>query len=127
MDFNNIIGNTLRIGVIISAIIIIFGVALLFVYNGSNGFTITQISSSNSIINSSIFKLSEIFSGLPKLYGLDYIYLGLIVLIATPVLRVLLGIAQFASERNKLYTIITVIVFFNLMFAIFILPILISK
>ncbi|AAK40381.1 DUF1634 domain-containing protein [Saccharolobus solfataricus] len=127
MDFNNIIGNTLRIGVIISAIIIIFGVALLFVNNGSNGFTITQISSSNSIVNSSIFKPSEIFSGLPKLYGLDYIYLGLMVLIATPVLRVLLGIAQFASERNKLYTIITIIVFFNLMFAIFLLPIIIGK
>ncbi|AKA73373.1 DUF1634 domain-containing protein [Saccharolobus solfataricus] len=127
MDFNNIIGNTLRIGVIISAIIIIFGVALLFVNNGSNGFTITQISSSNSIVNSSIFKPSEIFSGLPKLYGLDYIYLGLMVLLATPVLRVLLGIAQFASERNKLYTIITIIVFFNLMFAIFLLPIIIGK
>ncbi|ACP36250.1 protein of unknown function DUF1634 [Sulfolobus islandicus Y.G.57.14] len=127
MDFNSIIGNALRIGVIISAIIIIFGVALLFLNNGSNGFTITQISNSNSIINSSIFKPSEIFTGLPKLYGLDYIYLGLMVLIATPVLRVLLGIAQFASERNKLYTIITIIVFFNLMFSIFILPILISK
>jgi Predicted membrane protein len=127
MDFNSIIGNALRIGVIISAIIIIFGVALLFLNNGSNGFTITQISNSNSIINSSIFKPSEIFTGLPKLYGLDYIYLGLMVLIATPVLRVLLGIAQFASERNKLYTIITIIIFFNLMFSIFILPILISK
>jgi len=127
MDFNSIIGNALRIGVIISAIIIIFGIALLFLNNGSNGFTITQISNSNSIINSSIFKPSEIFTGLPKLYGLDYIYLGLMVLIATPVLRVLLGIAQFASERNKLYTIITIIVFFNLMFSIFILPILISK
>ncbi|ACR42709.1 DUF1634 domain-containing protein [Saccharolobus islandicus] len=127
MDFNSIIGNALRIGVIISAIIIIFGVALLFLNNGSNGFTITQISNSNSIINSSIFKPSEIFTGLPKLYGLDYIYLGLMVLIATPVLRVLLGIAQFASEKNKLYTIITIIVFFNLMFSIFILPILISK
>ncbi|ACP38840.1 protein of unknown function DUF1634 [Sulfolobus islandicus M.14.25] len=127
MDFNSIIGNALRIGVIISAIIIIFGVALLFLNNGSNGFTITQISNSNSIINSSIFKPSEIFTGLPKLYGLDYIYLGLMVLIATPVLRVLLGIAQFASERNKLYTIITILVFFNLMFSIFILPILISK
>ncbi|QGA55148.1 DUF1634 domain-containing protein [Sulfolobus sp. E5-1-F] len=127
MDFNNIIGNALRVGVIISAIIIIFGVALLFVNNGSNGFSLTQISSSNSIVNSSIFKPSEIFSGLPRLYGLDYIYLGLMVLIATPVLRVLIGIAQFASETNKLYTIITIIVFFNLMFAIFILPILVSK
>jgi uncharacterized membrane protein len=40
---------------------------------------------------------------------------------------VVLGIAQFAKERNKLYTVITVIVLFNLMFAIFILPVILSK
>ncbi|WP_338599414.1 DUF1634 domain-containing protein [Sulfolobus tengchongensis] len=127
MDFNDIIGYALRIGVVISAIIIVIGVILLFLSGGSNNFTISQIASSHSIVNSSIFKPTEIFSGLPKLYGLDYIYLGLMVLIATPVIRVLLGIAQFASEKNKLYTIITAIVFFNLMFAIFILPIIIGK
>ncbi|MEM3209669.1 MAG: DUF1634 domain-containing protein, partial [Saccharolobus sp.] len=60
-------------------------------------------------------------------YGLDYIYFGLMILIATPIARVLLGIMQFLKEKNKLYAIITTIVFFNLMFSIFILPILLGK
>ncbi|MEM3856844.1 MAG: DUF1634 domain-containing protein, partial [Saccharolobus sp.] len=34
---------------------------------------------------------------------------------------------QFLKEKNKLYAIITTIVFFNLMFSIFILPILLGK
>ncbi|AOL16292.1 hypothetical protein BFU36_05780 [Sulfolobus sp. A20] len=127
MDFNDIIGYALRIGVIISAIIILLGVGILFLHDSSNGFTISQIAAPNSIVNSSLFKPNEVFSGIPKLDALDFIYLGLMVLIATPVIRVLLGIVQFASERNKLYTIITAIVFFNLMFAIFILPIIIGK
>ncbi|MDT7860909.1 MAG: DUF1634 domain-containing protein [Saccharolobus sp.] len=127
MDFNDVIGYTLRIGVIISATIIIIGVIMLFIFNSSNNFTLNQIAAPNSIVNSSIFKPNEIFSGLPKPYALDYIYLGLMILIATPVARVLLGIIQFAREKNKLYTIITAIVFFNLMFAIFLLPLIISK
>lgn len=127
MDFNDIIGYALRIGVIISAIIILLGVGILFLRDSSNGFTISQIAAPNSIVNSSLFKPDEVFSGIPKLDALDFVYLGLMVLIATPVIRVLLGILQFATERNKLYTIITAIVFFNLMFAIFILPIIIGK
>ncbi|BCU69361.1 DUF1634 domain-containing protein [Stygiolobus caldivivus] len=127
MDFNDIIGYALRIGVIISAVLIIIGVILLFTFQGSNGFSIEQIASPNSIVNSSIFIPSEIVSGLPDLRPLDYVYLGLMILIATPVVRVFLGIIQFASERNKLYTIITIIVFFNLMFAIFLLPLILGK
>ncbi|MEM3351437.1 MAG: DUF1634 domain-containing protein [Saccharolobus sp.] len=127
MDFNDIIGYTLRIGVIISAIVIISGIIMLFIFGGSNNFTLSQIAKPNSIVNSSIFEPKEVFSGLPKLYGLDYIYFGLMILIATPIARVLLGIIQFLKEKNKLYTIITTIVFFNLMFSIFILPILLGK
>jgi uncharacterized membrane protein len=44
------------------------------------------------------------------------------VLIATPVLRVALGIASFAMEKDWLYVFITTVVFINLMLAIFILP-----
>ncbi|ARM75232.1 DUF1634 domain-containing protein [Acidianus manzaensis] len=127
MDFNNLIGNTLRVGVIISAIIILAGVIMLFVFHGSDGYTIVQISAPNSIVNSSISKPYKVFNGLSKFYGLDYIYLGLMVLIATPVIRVVLGIAQFISEKNKLYAIITTIVLFNLLFAIFLLPLIIGK
>ena len=127
MDFNDVIAYALRVGVIISAILITIGVVLLFVKGGSNGFTLEQIARPDSIVNSSLFQPSEVVVGVPSLRPLDFIYLGLMVLIATPVVRVILGIVQFAKERNRLYVIITAIVFFNLMFAIFILPLILGK
>jgi len=54
--------------------------------------------------------------------GLNFIILGLLTLIATPIARIVLGIVSFAMEKDKLYVIITVIVLFNLIFAIFLLP-----
>jgi Predicted membrane protein len=127
MDINDAISLALRVGVLLSAAIILIGVALVFVHQGSNGFSLSQIATPNSRVNSSIFQPSEVMEGLSKLNGLDYVYLGLMVLIATPIIRVVLGIAQFVKEGNKLYTIITVIVLFNLMLAIFILPVILSK
>ena len=127
MDINYAIGLALRVGVLLSAAIILIGVVLVFAHQGSNGFSLSQIAAPNSRVNSSVFQPSEVIGGLSKLNGLDYVYLGLMVLIATPIIRVVLGIAQFAKERNKLYTVITVIVLFNLMFAIFILPVILSK
>jgi uncharacterized membrane protein len=127
MDINDAIGLALRVGVLLSAAIILIGVVLVFAHQGSNGFSLSQIATPNSRVNSSVFQPSEVMEGLSKLNGLDYVYLGLMVLIATPIIRVVLGIAQFVKERNKLYTIITVIVLFNLMFAIFILPVILSK
>ena len=127
MDINDAIGLALRVGVLLSAAIILIGVVLVFTHQGSNGFSLSQIATPNSRVNSSIFQPSEVIEGLSKLNGLDYVYLGLMVLIATPIIRVVLGIVQFVKERNKLYTIITVIVLFNLMFAIFILPVILSK
>ncbi|MCI2414130.1 MAG: DUF1634 domain-containing protein [Candidatus Aramenus sp.] len=127
MDFNDLIGNALRIGVIISSAFIILGSVLLFVMGHSNSYTLSQISSPESVVNTSEFPPTQVIKGVEDLQPLDVIFLGLMILIATPVIRVALGIAQFASERNKLYTVITAIVFFNLMFAIFILPLLIGK
>jgi uncharacterized membrane protein len=127
MEFEDVIGYALRIGVIISAVLIVVGVILIFLNHGSNGFTVSQLSSPDSIINSSSFPPIKVVSNLSNFQGLDFIWLGLMVLISTPVLRVLLGIIQFAREHNVLYAVITIIVFFNLMFAIFILPILLGK
>ncbi|BFH72774.1 DUF1634 domain-containing protein [Sulfurisphaera javensis] len=117
MDLNDVIGYALRIGVIISVILIIIGLAFL---SGNRDFS--ELVSPTSRVNTSVINPTKVpisaFSG----NGLDLILLGLMVLIATPVIRVLIGIIQFAKERNILYTIITIIVFFNLMLAIFILP-----
>ncbi|MGM0169458.1 hypothetical protein IGI39_003774 [Enterococcus sp. AZ135] len=89
------IGYILRIGVIVSAAIILMGMVLLFF-----------VPSSPQVPNS----LSLIVEGLLQLNGEAFIMLGLFCLILTPVLRVVVSIFAFAKEKDYLYVVITVIV-----------------
>lgn len=122
VEFEDIIGWSLRIGVIISAILIIFGIALVVVNHGAGPYTFSQLVSPDSNISTKTISFNNFMNGVKDLNGVYIILLGLIVLIATPVLRVAIGIAQFAKQKDYLYTAITIVVFFNLMFAIFIIP-----
>ncbi len=123
ISFEDIIGWTLRVGVLISAAFIIFGIALIYVHRGAGDFSFTELVKSNSPVNTSILPVSYINSSTVRsLNGLTFVLIGLIILMATPVIRVAIGIAQFAHERNWLYTAITAVVFMNLMLAIFVIP-----
>lgn len=123
VSFEDIIGWSLRIGVLISAALIIFGMALIYVHRGAGDYAFSSLVTPKSPVNTSVLPVSYISSrNLATLNGLSYILLGLVVLMATPVLRVAIGIAQFVSERNWLYTFITAVVFMNLMLAIFVIP-----
>jgi len=86
------------------------------------GYPLSELSSMRSPVNSSVIPVITAINESPSLDGLSLIVLGLIVLIATPVIRVLLGIASFAMEKDWLYVAITAIVFLDLMIAIFIIP-----
>jgi len=123
MEFDEIIGRVLRISVLISVTVIILGVILLFLRDGIIFYKVASISTE---INSSSFSYLTLIKGLETLDPLSYIYLGLILLILTPILRVVLGIVQFIREGNKIYTIITIIVLFNILFSIFILPLILK-
>jgi uncharacterized membrane protein len=128
VSFEDIIGWTLRIGVLISAAFIIFGVALIYIHRGAGAYSFRDLVISRSPVNTSILPVSYInMRSVSSLNGLAFVLIGLIVLMATPVLRVAIGIAQFAYERNWLYTVITAIVFLNLMLAIFVIPALVIK
>lgn len=122
MEINDAISYVLRIGVVASSLLIILGTVLLFIGNGSNGFSLSEIASANTQINSSMFSISDIISGTFVYQGMDFMLLGLMVLIATPVVRVLLSIFAFLHERNWLYAAITLIVFIDLMVAVLIVP-----
>jgi uncharacterized membrane protein len=60
------------------------------------------------------------------LQGADFILLGIIVLILTPITRVITSVLSFLYERNWLYVLITVIVFIDIMVAIFIVPVILG-
>ncbi|MGC9112710.1 DUF1634 domain-containing protein [Acidilobus sp.] len=128
ISFEDIIGWTLRVGVLISAVFIIFGIGLIYVHRGAGIYTFKDLVAANSPVNTSILPVSYINSRtVAGLNGLAYVLIGLIILMATPVIRVAIGIAQFAHERNWLYTFITAVVFMNLMLAIFVIPALVVK
>lgn len=92
------ISIAMRIGVIVSAAVMIFGFVLLLITYKDNfaGFT-----------NPSI---AETLGGLITLNPYSYMLLGIFLLILTPVLRVVTCIIIFAKEKDRLYTVITLLV-----------------
>ena len=127
MDYDTVIAYVYRAGVLVSVALILLGAVLLFVRGGSNGFSLAQVSSPESRVNSSLFLPQQVVDGIASFRPLDLIYLGLITLMAVPVIGVGIALVHFILQRNSLYIVITLIVLFNLMFAIFALPLLLGK
>ncbi|WP_159723228.1 DUF1634 domain-containing protein [Enterococcus sp. CSURQ0835] len=94
-----VIGYILRIGVLVSAAIILFGLLLLLLH-GSTEYSATHAPTD----------FQTIFLGLGALKAGAYIQLGIFCLILTPVLRVVVSIYAFLQEKDYLYVGITTIV-----------------
>lgn len=97
----SIIGWILQGGVIVSAVVILFGILLLPLRPG--GLTPQRLQNFPH-------SLDAVWVGLTGLHPQAYITLGLLLLIATPVMRVAASIVAFAIERDRLYVVITCIV-----------------
>jgi uncharacterized membrane protein len=97
-----LISYVLRGGVLLSAGLLILG-ALLYGVSALRG---SAPASSATFPHS----LSEVFSGLARGDPLAVLALGLLVLLLTPVARVLISIFAFARERDWLYVGITTLV-----------------
>lgn len=97
------IGRTLRIGMTFSGVLIIGGL-LLFLITGDTGYE----------KNGYPTRIEDILLGFFSFKSYGIILTGLLLLILTPVLRVGVSIIAFLVERDFLYTIITLIVFFIL-------------
>lgn len=96
-----IIGWILQGGVLASAAVILFGILLLPFRPG--GLTLQRLQT---------FPHSPgaVWAGLIGLHPQAFITLGLLLLIATPVLRVAVSVVAFAIERDRLYVVITLLV-----------------
>src|SRR5437660_2790881 len=108
----NIIGWVLQGGVILSAIIIALGLLLLPFSPG--GLSLQRLLNFPQT-------LSQVGQGLLILRPQAVIALGLLLLIATPVLRVAVSIITFLFERDRKYIVVTFIVLAILLFSIFFL------
>ena len=107
----NIIGWTLQVGVILSAVIILLGVILLPFRPG--GFSAQRLLTFPQ-------NLGDVWGELLTLHPQAVITLGLLLLIATPVVRVAVSIAVFLLEKDRKFVVITLLVLAILLFSMFI-------
>ena len=120
---NQVVGDALRIGVVASAVIILIGTVLLLANNGlttaSNdlAYNVDQVPHGSFDIS-----LSGLISGLASFQPYSVIELGVIVLLATPVTRVMISVLLFAAEGDKLYVYITAVVLSLLLFSMLVTP-----
>jgi len=110
-----IVGVLLRSGVILAAAVVLFGAVLYLVHHGHEIPNYTAFHGEPESLKSPV----DIFHGVMGLSARAIIQLGLLLLIATPVARVLFSAIAFAIERDWMYVGITLIVFVVLMFSLF--------
>ncbi len=110
-----IVGVLLRTGVILAAAVVLFGAVLYLVHHGHEIPNYKAFHGEPESLKSPV----DIVHGVTELNARAIIQLGLLLLIATPVARVLFSAIAFAIERDWMYVGITLIVFFVLMFSLF--------
>ncbi len=109
-----VIGHTLRVGVITAALIVLMGGALYLVENrGAAPQYHTFHGASKHSDN-----LAGMVRNIRALNSYGIIQLGLLVLIATPILRVLFSVIAFALERDLLYVVATLVVLGILLYSL---------
>jgi uncharacterized membrane protein len=109
-----IIGNLLRFGVLISALVVLFGGVLYLARNGHSPTDYRVFRGEPSVLRS----VGGILRDAVAFNGRGVIQLGLLLLIATPVARVAFSIFGFAEEHDRMYVVIASIVLLVLAYSL---------
>ena len=121
-DVDTLIGKLLRVGVVVASIITVIG-GIIYLFQHAGVVPVYKaIPGHHSAFSGAPAYLREfptIISHVFQFDGAAIIQLGLIVLIATPVLRVVFSLFSFAIEKDKLYVLITTIVLIIIMINMF--------
>lgn len=115
LEIEIIIGHLLRTGVILAGIVVFIGAAFYLVRHGHEAPNYTAFRGEPENLK----KPAEIIQGVMHMSARAIIQLGLLLLIATPVARVLFSAIAFALERDTMYVVITLLVLAVLLYSLF--------
>ena len=105
-DIEKLIGNLLRYGVLLSMAVVIFGGVI---YLSRHGHEVSNYKIFNSEPDF-LTNLKQIFAAVIDFKGRAIIQLGIILLIATPICRIILSAIGFIAEKDYLYVGIAILV-----------------
>lgn len=108
-----LLGDLLRIGVVTAGSVVALGAILFLVRHGSEipSYHIFKPDRFN------IFDFHDLYHGVLTFRSVSIMELGILLLIATPVLRVVFSVFAFAYEKDYLYVFFTLIVLLVLVFS----------
>lgn len=105
-DIQIILGTLLRIGVIVSMAVVLMGGLIYLYFNHAALVDYSHFNPGKSGLSS----IAAIFAGLKLLDGAAIIQFGTVLLIFTPIARVVFSIFSFLIERDYLYVFIGLLV-----------------
>ena len=111
---DQLIGNLLRVGVIIAAIVAAIGGALYLAQHGRQLANYREFRGEPPELRS----VRGIVTAALALHSAAVVQLGLLLLIATPVARVAFSLVAFLIQRDRVYVIVTSIVLALLLFSL---------
>ena len=111
----NVLGNLLRAGVLLSGLVVSIGGAIHLIRHGHEPVDFGVFRGEPADLRN----LRGIIRDALELRGEGVIQFGLLLLIATPVARVAFSIFGFAKERDGMYVVFTLIVFTILLYSLF--------
>ena len=113
-DIEAIVGDLLRIGVSVSAAVVLFGASIYLFRHGNQPADYRIFRGEPSDYRSLPAILRTAFTW----HGRGFIQFGLVLLIATPVARVAFSIWGFAAERDRMYMTFAGIVLVILLYSL---------
>lgn len=105
-DVQVILGTLLRVGVIVSTAVVLLGGMIFLVKQSNHVVSYAQFKPEQSKFSS----VAEILRGLKSFDGLAIIQFGVLLLIFTPIARVVFSIFSFLMEKDYMYVLIGIIV-----------------
>lgn len=115
-DIQQFIGNLLRVGVLLaSAVALIGGVLYLSMHGMESRPDYHQFHNEPASYTHFMGIINGVFSGNAG----AIMQLGVVILILTPIMRVVCSLFSFAIEKDKMYVVITLIVLCIILFSMF--------
>ena len=109
-----LIGNLLRTGVIGAALVVIFGAGVYLWHHALQPADYSVFRGEAAALRT----IPAIARGASHFHGKSIIQLGLLLLIATPIARVIFSAFAFALERDYMYVALTLIVLAVLLYSL---------
>ena len=102
-----LISNLLRFGVVVSLVIVTFGMIVTYIRHQDYFSSSSDLSQLTNQTAQFPHTIKSVWEGLLQFRGRAIVITGLLLLIATPVVRVAVSIFAFVYEKDRVFVLIT--------------------